>query len=219
MNVWKHSVSSQLKFGGTPEDYQPIHSFLDSSKLYFYHLKHRALLHNLYGIELCEELFGSWITNSSGTRVPVRDIAAQHCREDLSGRVPTLNDWFTTSEAHFSSRIIVPEIEHHELREFVLRPWLRSGLRSSLMITCSNFGVSLVQRCLGLTHALELAGLLTPLPSVDTFLAEFKFVERWQYTPDRQSIERINDREEKREEQPLENDTFEPSVVRPQGHV
>lgn len=203
MNVWKHSVSSQIKFGGSPEDYQPIHSLLDSSKLFLFHLKHRALLHNLYGIELCEELFGPWVKNSAGGTVAVRDIAARHLREDLSGRVPSLYDWFVSVDEEIAPLIQVPEGMNAELKSFVLRPWLRSGLRSSLMVTCSNFGVMLVERCLGISQAIELANRLAGGQDVAALLQKFRLTERWQYSPDRDSIDRVNRHEEDRiKEQP-----------------
>lgn len=221
MNVWKHSVSSQMKFGGSPEDYQPIHSFLDSSKLFLFHLKHRALLHNLYGIELCEELFGPWVKNSAGSTVAVRDIAAQHLREDLSGRVPTLNDWFADCDDQISPLICVPKGLNAELKSFVMRPWLRSGLRSSLIVTCSNFGVMLAERCLGILQALELASRMSGVQNVAAILEKFRFTQRWQYSPDRESIQRINRHEEESLERvagsegPIEDGV----VIRQEDHV
>jgi hypothetical protein len=93
MNVWEHSLIGRRKFGGKPEDYLAIHRFIDSSKLFYYHIKHRLLLHNLYGVELAVELFGDTIINSGNAHIPVRDIAVEHIREDLDGKIPALNDW------------------------------------------------------------------------------------------------------------------------------
>src|SRR4028118_1096722 len=93
MNVWEHSLIGQRKFGGKPEDYLAIHRFIDSSKLFYYHIKHRLLLHNLYGVELAVELFGDTVINANNAHIPVRDIAVEHIREDLDGKIPTLNDW------------------------------------------------------------------------------------------------------------------------------
>jgi len=61
MDIWTHSLLSEKKFGGKPEDYYEIHKFMDSSKLFYFHVKHRMLLHNTFGIEICIRLFGDYI--------------------------------------------------------------------------------------------------------------------------------------------------------------
>src|ERR1700744_3834967 len=94
MNYWKHSLLSKKKFNGIPEDYLSIHKFLDTSKLFYFDIRHRILLHNTYGIDLCTRKFGETMINADGKRVMVRDIAAEHCKEDCMGVVPTLNNWF-----------------------------------------------------------------------------------------------------------------------------
>jgi len=33
MDIYKHCLLSQRKFGGQPKDYEKVHSFIDSSKL------------------------------------------------------------------------------------------------------------------------------------------------------------------------------------------
>ena len=94
MNIVQHSLISERKFGGSFNDYVAVHRFLDSTKLYFHNIKHRAVLHNTYGVELAVELFGDALENSSGRLVSVRDVAIAHLKEDLSGKVPTLVEWF-----------------------------------------------------------------------------------------------------------------------------
>ncbi|MDW8297019.1 MAG: hypothetical protein RMJ97_09085 [Raineya sp.] len=69
MNIWEHSLLSQRKFGGKPQDYEAIHSFLDSSKYFLYHVKHRLLLHHLLGVEWAVELFGNFLVNSEGKTI------------------------------------------------------------------------------------------------------------------------------------------------------
>ena len=113
MNTWQHSLLSQRKFGGKPEDYQAIHQFIDSSKLFYYHIKHRLLLHNLYGVELATELYGDSLRNSEGAMVIVRDIAVEHIREDLDGKIPRLIDWL---EDHTEEQEMVPpQLEDEKL--------------------------------------------------------------------------------------------------------
>ena len=87
-----HAVSSARKWGGTPEDYLPVHAWLDGSKLILADFRHRVLRHHAEGCWLAEEIFGVTITNSAGRVVPVRLIAEQHIIEDL-GRIPSFADW------------------------------------------------------------------------------------------------------------------------------
>lgn len=89
---YHHALSSARRWGGKPEDYQPIHDWFDESKAFLPDFRHRALCHHAEGIFLCERLFGTTITNSDGRVVPVRWIGEQHVKEDL-GRIPTACDW------------------------------------------------------------------------------------------------------------------------------
>lgn len=183
MNVWQHSLLSQRKFGGLAEDYEAIHSFIDSSKLFNYHSKHRLLIHNLYGVELCMQLFGDLITNSDGKKVMVRDIAREHCREDLSGKVPTLYEWLKDNPDLEDWVTHCPQLADEELNQFLWKPFLRSGLRASLAITFSDFGVYLVETFYGWEKAKKFATALDTQLKVKDFLNQFRFTERWQYTP------------------------------------
>jgi len=55
-------------------------------------MRHRAMLHNSWGIYLCERIFGINITNSDGKEVSVRDIAERHVIEDM-GRIPAITEY------------------------------------------------------------------------------------------------------------------------------
>lgn len=94
-----HAQSSSRKFGGIPEDYLPIHDFLDSSKAAIPSSIHRVLLHNSWAIGpdgILEKVFGKNITNSEGKLVSVRDIGEQHILEDFSGKfIPTVQDYLS----------------------------------------------------------------------------------------------------------------------------
>lgn len=92
MKPYMHGKISVKKFGGTIEDYQKIHDFIDSSKAHFPDMRHRAMLHSSFGIYITEQVFGIFITNSDKKRVQVRDIAEQHIIDDL-GRIPTVQDY------------------------------------------------------------------------------------------------------------------------------
>jgi hypothetical protein len=87
-----HATISARRFGGKPEDYQELHDFFDWSKIAYPHMKHRAILHNSFGIFLLEKVFGTYIVNSDGKKVSVRDVGEQHVIDDL-GRIPTVQDW------------------------------------------------------------------------------------------------------------------------------
>lgn len=85
-----HAKSSARKFGGQPEDYIHIHNWFDQTKAHLADCRHRLLLHNSFGIFLCEQIFGVTLTRVSDTKeVPTRLIAEQHVLEDY-GFIPTL---------------------------------------------------------------------------------------------------------------------------------
>ena len=87
-----HAESSVRRYGGTVEDYLPIHDFMDSSKAALADVRHRAVFHSAFGIYIVERVFGDYITNSDGKRVSVRDVAEDHVKEDL-GFIPTMEHW------------------------------------------------------------------------------------------------------------------------------
>ncbi|WP_428661779.1 DUF6915 family protein [Runella sp.] len=186
MDIWKHCLLSKRKFGGKAEDYFQIHNFIDSSKLFIFHSKHRVLIHNLYGIELCVLLFGHYILNSDNKTILIRDIAAEHCKEDLSGYVPTLNDWFVNFE--LPPNFIIPQIEDPDLKDFIYKPFLRSTCESSLIITCSDFGIYLVEKFYGMDKALLLAKSIPPKQMINNLLQEYRFTQKWQVFPDRDEL-------------------------------
>jgi len=89
---YHHALSSVKKWGGTVEDYRPLHSWFDESKMLTADFRHRALRHHAYGIFELERFFGQTITISTGRVVPVRFIGEQHVIEDL-GFIPSFADW------------------------------------------------------------------------------------------------------------------------------
>lgn len=93
-HAYHHAQSSVKHFGGKPEDYQAIHDWFDASKELMPNFRHRALRHHSQGIFEAERVFGTTITNSDNKKVPVRMIGEQHVREDFSGFIPTVFDWF-----------------------------------------------------------------------------------------------------------------------------
>jgi hypothetical protein len=188
MNIQVHSELSAHKFGGKVEDYFAIHKFIDSSKLFFFDIKHRSILHHTLGIDLCIRLFGDTITNSEGEVRLVRDIAAEHIKEDLNGKIPTVREWFEKNSSLFDPLAEVEKIKDPELKKFVLSPYLHSGIKSSFVITYSDFGVSLVEKFWGVEKALMLRKQMGDIYNIKSILKNFRFHSRWQYTPDLQQI-------------------------------
>jgi hypothetical protein len=90
---YHHSLSSVRKWGGTVDDYLPLHSWFDQSKECIADFRHRMLRHHAQGIFELERTFGTTITISTGRVVPTRLIGEQHVSEDFGGFIPTLADW------------------------------------------------------------------------------------------------------------------------------
>ena len=82
-----HARWSVKRFGGTPNDYLPIHQFLESSRLHLPDARHRVLLHTTLGVQTVEEVFG--LELSSG--VPTRLVTESHIHADL-GFIPTVEE-------------------------------------------------------------------------------------------------------------------------------
>ena len=112
MKPYIHAQSSARKFGGKPEDYLPIHQFMDSSKAHVADHRHRAILHSSFGCFIVEQVFGVVAKNSAGQDYFPRDIAEQHCIEDL-GRIPTVQDYFES---------------------FMMQPWMGGPVRKEKVI-------------------------------------------------------------------------------------
>lgn len=92
MKPYLHALRSVKKWGGKVEDYQKLHDWFDQTKAHFPDMRHRAILHNSFGIFLLEQVFGINITNSDGKIVSVRDIGEQHVIDDV-GTIPTIQDY------------------------------------------------------------------------------------------------------------------------------
>lgn len=87
-----HAKNSVNKYGGTIEDYLPIHNFLDSSKAHVADMRHRAILHSSFGCYIAEQIFGVSISNKDGAVLSVRDVCEDHILEDM-GTIPSVQDY------------------------------------------------------------------------------------------------------------------------------
>lgn len=92
MKPYIHAQSSAKKYGGKYEDYLDIHEFMDSTKAALADVRHRAILHSSFGCFIVEQVFGSVRTNSDGKKYSPRDVAEDHCMEDL-GFIPSMEHW------------------------------------------------------------------------------------------------------------------------------
>jgi hypothetical protein len=96
MMIAHHVERCIVRWGGTPNDYEAVNTFIDSSKLYLSDWRHRVLLHSTLGVMLVEELFPKLIPVRNKRNlikyINTRTIAEQHIVEDLAffGRKPTL---------------------------------------------------------------------------------------------------------------------------------
>lgn len=95
-----HAESSAKKFGGKPDDYLAIHTFLDESKGAIADHRHRAMTHNTWFImTVLPRVFGDTIKNSKGKKVSVREIGEQHVLEDFRGKfIPSAQDFLQAME-------------------------------------------------------------------------------------------------------------------------
>ena len=89
---YHHSLSSVRKWGGSPFDYLPLHSWFDQSKAIAADFRHRALRHHAEGIFMLETVFGPTLKLSTGKIIPTRWVGEQHVKEDL-GFIPSFADW------------------------------------------------------------------------------------------------------------------------------
>lgn len=89
---YHHALSSVKKWGGAVDDFLPLHSWFDESKMITADFRHRALRHHAEGIFMAERFFGPVLPLSNGRVVPVRLIGEQHVKEDL-GFIPGFADW------------------------------------------------------------------------------------------------------------------------------
>lgn len=93
MKPLHHAAMDIKMFGGKREDYYDIHEFIDSSYHVCPDIRHRALLHNQFGLMMVERLFGQERVNSDGRLYSPRAIAENHILADL-GRIPTVEQYF-----------------------------------------------------------------------------------------------------------------------------
>lgn len=105
-----HSKSSVKRWGGSVEDYLPIHELIDSPKGTMNNNTVRFMTHNTwFAYNIIPKIFGYNITNSAGKSVDTVDIAMLHIAEDFRMKfVPTPQDY---------------------LRHMTVEPWMSNGVK------------------------------------------------------------------------------------------
>jgi len=90
-DTYDQAERSAWVWGGKPDDYLPIHLFLDSTRAYLPDNRHRRLLHTSWGIWMAEQVFGPRLPRTDDWSLPTGAIAREHVRRDL-GRIPSLTE-------------------------------------------------------------------------------------------------------------------------------
>jgi hypothetical protein len=121
-NAYIHSKNSVRRYGGTVEDYLPLHKKMDCSKGVIADNRHRILSHNMFWIiEVMIPIFGYTITNSDGKEVCVKDLCEEHILEDFGMKfIPTPQDY----------------IEGMEMQD-----WMQNGVKG-MPPSCRKLGIN-----------------------------------------------------------------------------
>lgn len=99
-----HAASSARRFGGVAADYYELHTFFDQAKRCVPSNVHRLLLHNDFGIDLCEQIYGqAFHRPSDQIMMLTRKVARQHIFEDF-GFLPTLEMCLQQHPLHHAAR-------------------------------------------------------------------------------------------------------------------
>lgn len=90
MTPLRHAKTSARRYGGVPEDYMALHTWMDQTKTHVADLRHRLILHNSFGVSMAEQVHGTTFRRASdNVLVAVRVIVEDHIKEDL-GFIPSL---------------------------------------------------------------------------------------------------------------------------------
>jgi hypothetical protein len=120
---WQHCLHSCERYGGEPEDYLPLHRFLNSARTVLPDEASRCVLHNAWGIDLAVHCLGiAWRRSSDHIQISTRSVAETHLLRDL-GTIPTMLEavrtvplatWMYESALPLS-RLLKGETERHDV--------------------------------------------------------------------------------------------------------
>lgn len=94
MNPNIHAKNAARKYGGVPSDYLPYEIFMDQCREHLGDIRHRLITHNTWFIVIAELALGPEIKLSNGCTVRTMTVLEDHVREDMGGRLPTLEENF-----------------------------------------------------------------------------------------------------------------------------
>ena len=112
MKSFIHNRIHAKKYGGVPSDYADIDDFIDSSKTAVADVRHRAILHSAFGCYVVEQVFGRTRINSDGKEYSTREVAEDHCTQDL-GFIPTMEQY---------------------LKNMTIQPWMSGTMKKNQAI-------------------------------------------------------------------------------------
>lgn len=148
MNSIMHCRISQQRWGGSMDDYLPIHNFIDSTKSLCSDGRHR-ILHTLWGVNhVIVPIFGHTLINSDGKAINVKDMCERdHLLVDYNKRfIPTLGDFveaideadipdFAARIEHFHTKYI----DNDKISALLLSPLAETGQLKSLLLTHNSW--------------------------------------------------------------------------------
>ena len=137
----------------------------------------------------------SWTDDFFGFQLVVNKIENDIIRlfEDLSGKVPTLLEWFDGQETLAQTKLIVPEVSNKEVYAFLHKPFLQTNLTSTYLITASDFGVYLMHNFFDPFIAMDIRSQIPTEQNVQTILSSFLCKYRLQYSLDMKVLDLIKD--------------------------
>lgn len=149
MNAMQHARISAKRWGGEPEDYYEIHSFIDSTKSLCSDARHR-ILHTLWGVNsVVVPVFGHSLQNSAGKSIDIKDLCERdHLLVDYQQRfIPTLNDFVSAIDATQLPKNFEQQLEQlHQyylqdktLSQLMLSPLALTGKLHSLLLTHNSW--------------------------------------------------------------------------------
>lgn len=152
MNAVKHAEISVKRWGGTIEDYLPIHDFMDCTKELCADNRHR-ILHTMWGVKnVVIPIFGHSIPISEKKSVNVKDMCEKdHILPDFRNRfIPTLADFCEAIEEEklpTDYRQRINEFhkiyaQHSEIARLLMSPLAQTGKVKSLLFTHNSWFVN-----------------------------------------------------------------------------
>jgi len=156
MNSTIHAKISVKNYGGSIEDYNHLHDWMDCSKEVESSNKHRFLTHTMFFIKrVMVPIYGFTITNSDGKSVNLKDLLEQdHVLADYRGKfIPTLMDFACEIEKDNNDETILNHYhddnahfykDNPDVEETMMLPYHLSGDYRALFATHNSWFVGYI---------------------------------------------------------------------------